>query len=124
MKLLTLAALAASLFGQDPTATVATVNVETLKQLGIVTTPYSVDHFQVIVRIYRPTTHAVEVSLSVSIDGKVTKYTQLAEVTRYGTNDGELGKRCGAVVEFPVPDIARAVVVGEPEVFELVKVAK
>jgi hypothetical protein len=126
MKHLTIfAALAASLFAQSPTANVSTVNIATLRQLGMVTQPEAVDHFQVLVRVYDPKTTMIKVSLKVSVDGVERTYHQIAEVFEYGTNDGELGVRRGAVLEFPVAGIARAVVVGSPVVKEHVaKVAQ
>jgi hypothetical protein len=124
--LIILAALAASLAAQDapkaPTVTVTPVNIGVLRQIGMVgITPYAVDHFQVIVRTFKPSTYAVEVTLAISIGGTVSRVSQIAAVTEYGINGD---KRCGAVLDFDVADISRAVVIGEPEVVELVKAVR
>lgn len=119
MKLLTLAALAVSVWAQEPAATVTRVNIGQLKQLGIVTNPNSLDHFQVIVRVYKPNIRSIDVTLNISIDGQAAKVAQLAYVTEYSLNGDKL---CGAVLQFEVPDISRAVVVGEPVIIENPKV--
>jgi hypothetical protein len=105
---------------QKPTAQVTRVNIETLRQIGAVGIPPGLkDHFQVTVKACKPTTHAIEVQLDISVDGTVTKHTQLAFVTNYGTNDGSEGEQRGAVLTFEIADISRAHVMGTPKVTEL-----